>query len=333
VIVNVRRKPSRIVPNALIAKPCDYGRTLPPWRPIVRHYYSGKATELSTELLDRNEARIHSHISQAHGHRTAVDLVPLGRDGPSICRLGIGTGTEGGAVQRALGTEGFNRLIRHAYDRGITFIDTADMYETHTYIRDAVKGLPRENLWIQTKMRWDNPAPPERPLEVLDRFLTELDMDYVDSLLIHCATIEDWDEQLKPMMDAFAEAKARKLIRLHGISCHGLPALRNAIDCNWVEVQLARVNPLGRHIDGADGTWDEPGLVPEAMQAIQAMHQAGRGVIGMKLVGGGHFRSAEDRERSAQYAMKCGFVDSVVVGFASPSEIDETIDRLNRALA
>ncbi len=265
-------------------------------------------------------------------HRTAVDLVPLGNEGPLICRLGLGTGSEGGIVQRNLGADGFNRLVRYAYDRGITFIDTADMYQTHALIRDAVKGLPREDLWIQTKMPWDAPSPPERPLEVLERYLQELGMDYVDSLLIHCATPPDWDEKLRPMMDAFEEAKARGRIRMHGVSCHGLPALKRATHCDWIDVQLARVNPQGRHIDGADGTWDEPGIVPDAMREIRAMHDRGRGVIGMKMVGGGHFGDPEERERALRFAMNCGFVDSVVIGFASPMEIDEAIERMDRAL-
>ena len=272
-------------------------------------------------------------IERAGGTRTATDMVPLGRGGPLICRLGIGTGSDGGSYSGRWDLDGFDRLIRHAYDRGIKFIDTADMYETHALIRDAIRGLPREDLWIQTKMRWDAPAPPERPLEVLDRFLLELGTDYVDSLLIHCATIEDWDVRLRPMMDAFQQAKAQGRIWTHGISCHGLPALRTATRTDWVDVQLARVNPQGRHVDGADGSWDEPGMPAEAMQEIRAMHDGGRGIIGMKMIGGGHFHDAADRERAMRYAMQCGFVDAVVVGFASSAEIDETIDRMNRALA
>ena len=42
--------------------------------------------------------------------------------------LGIGTGTHGGREQRALGPGGFTRLVRHAYERGIRYIDTADIY-------------------------------------------------------------------------------------------------------------------------------------------------------------------------------------------------------------
>lgn len=291
---------------------------------------------MSLEVLERPSVLgvdIAETAVEVLSKRTATDLVPLGKNGPLICRMGFGTGSEGGIVQRAPGREGFNRLVRYAYDQGITFIDTADLYETHDWVRDAVKGLPREQLWIQTKMRWDAPTPPEKPLEVLDRFLTELGMDYIDSLLIHCTTTPTWDDDLKHMMDAFAEAKAKGRIRLHGVSCHGLPALRRATQVNWADLHLARVNPQGRHVDGLAGEWSEPGIVSEAIPEIQKMHAKGRGVIGMKLIGNGDFKSAEDRERSIQYAMNCGFLDAVVIGFATTQEIDEAIERMNRALA
>jgi predicted aldo/keto reductase-like oxidoreductase len=264
--------------------------------------------------------------------RTASDLVPLGKKGYPISRLGMGTGSNGGQVQRDLGQEGFNRLVRHAYDRGVRYIDTADAYGTHEMVREAVKGLPREKLWIQTKMRWEGPDFPEKPLEVVDRFRKELGTDYIDSLLIHCATKDTWPDDLKRMMDAFDEAQSRKWIRMKGVSCHGLPALQRATHADWIEVQLARVNPQGRHVDGKSGAWAEPGIVPAAMKEIQAMHGKGRGIIGMKLIGNGDFKDPSDRDRALRYAMTCGFVDAVVIGFGTTAEIDEAIERMNRAL-
>ncbi|HEX41560.1 MAG TPA: aldo/keto reductase, partial [Phycisphaerales bacterium] len=66
---------------------------------------------------------------------TATDQVKLGKTGLKISRLGLGAGSKGGSIQRALGQDGFNRLIRYAYDRGITYIDTADSYQTHEMVR------------------------------------------------------------------------------------------------------------------------------------------------------------------------------------------------------
>lgn len=267
--------------------------------------------------------------ASAAGKRTALDQVTLGKTGIRLSRLGIGTGSNSGEVQRALGREGFHRLIRHAYDQGITYIDTAESYKTHDWIRDAIKGLPREKLFIQTKMS----GAPEKPLEVLDRFRKELNTDYIDSLLCHYATTHAWDDERRRVMDALEEAKEKKIIRAKGVSCHGLPALTRATRVNWVEVHLVRLNPMGHKVDGATFKWEETGNVPAVVEQIKAMRAQGRGVIGMKLIGNGDFKKPEDRERSIRFVMQSGLVDAVVIGFASPAEIDEAIERINRALA
>lgn len=263
---------------------------------------------------------------------TAADQVALGKTGLKLSRLGIGTGSDSGKVQRDLGREGFTRLIRYAYDQGITYIDTAQSYQTHEFIRDAIKGLPREKLFIQTKM----PDAPPKPLEVLDRFRKELGVEYLDSVLSHYATTNDWDDQRRRVLDALEEAKGKQIIRAKGVSCHGLPALVRATRVDWVDVQLVRLNPQGRHVDGPTFEWN-PGVnettLPDVVKEIKAMRAKGRGIIGMKLIGNGEFTTAEDREQSIRYAMQCGLLDAAVIGFASTAEIDEAITRINRALA
>jgi predicted aldo/keto reductase-like oxidoreductase len=263
---------------------------------------------------------------------TAVDQVLLGKTGLKLSRLGFGTGTKGGSIQRSLGPEGFNGLIRYAYDRGITYIDTAENYGTHTWVREAIKGLPREKLFIQSKM----PGVPEKPLEVLDRYRKELNVDYIDSLLVHCAISKDWDESQKRLLDAFAEAKAKKIIRAHGVSCHSLPALTKAAQLDWVDVNLVRVNPQGAFLDTPVEGWNAKSDVshlPAVLEQMKVMRQKRHGVIGMKIMGEGNFTSPEDREKSIRFTMQGGLVDAVVIGFKSAAEIDEAILRINRALA
>ena len=263
----------------------------------------------------------------------ATDLVTLGRTGVRMPRLGIGTGSNGGDVQRGLGQEAFTRLLRYAVDRGVAYIDTADNYRIHEMVGVAIKGLPRERLFIQTKMPWDRAPFTDKPLEEIDRYRRELGVEYIDSLLLHCALRHTWPGDLRRMMDAFDQAKQKGIIRVKGVSCHGLPALTAATQTDWVDVHLARVNHRGHHMDGADGTWKEPGNQAAAMQEIRAMHGKGRGIIGMKLVGNGDFTSADDRERALQFALTCGCVDAIVLGFKSPAEIDEAIGRMDRILA
>ena len=267
------------------------------------------------------------------GHNlTAVDQVPLGGTGLKLSRLGIGTGTIGGSVQRDLGTEGFNRLIRYAYDQGITYIDTAENYQTHTWIREAIKGIPREKLFIQSKM----PRIPEKPLEVLDRYRKELEVDYIDSLLVHAVRSENWDEELKRLLDALEEAKDRKIILSHGASYHSLPALKKGAQLDWVDVNLVRINPQGENIDTPELDWgakSNASHVPPVLEQIKIMRKNRKGVIGMKIMGEGVFTEPEDREKSIQFNMQSGVADAIVIGFKSTAEIDEAIQRINRALA
>jgi aryl-alcohol dehydrogenase-like predicted oxidoreductase len=262
--------------------------------------------------------------------KTAVDQVMLGKTGIKSSRLGFGTGSNSGNVQRALGQEEFNRLIRYAYDQGITYFDCAESYRTFDWMAGAIKGLPREKLFIQSKV----PGKPDKILQAIDHHRKVFDTDYVDSMLIHCMVKDGWTTEWSQIMDAFDEAKEKKWIRAKGVSCHSLPALRNATATPWTEVHLVRVNPQCSHIDGMEENWDKSGRdLSPVMAEIKTMHAKGRGVIGMKIIGNGDFKKAEDREKSIRFAMAQPELDAVVIGFKSKAEIDEAITRMNSALA
>jgi predicted aldo/keto reductase-like oxidoreductase len=262
--------------------------------------------------------------------RTAVDQVTLGKTGLKVSRLGFGAGTNSGKVQRALGQQAFNSLIRYAYDRGITYFDCAQSYATFEWIAGATKGLPREKLILQSKIG----GRPEDILKTIDRHRQVFNTDYVDSLLIHCMVKDHWTDAWKRIMDGFEEAKARKWIRVQGVSCHSLPALRTAVSSDWPDVHLVRVNPQASHIDGPDEQWNKPGKdITPVVQQLKAMRAKGRGVIGMKLIGNGDFQNPEDREKAARFAMAQPEIDAVVIGFKSVKEVDEAIVRIDRALA
>ena len=228
--------------------------------------------------------------AQAAAKRTAVDQVALGKTGLKLSRLGFGTGSNSGNIQHALGQEDFNKLIHYAYDQGITYFDCAQSYRTFEWIGGAIKGLPREKLFLQSKV----PGKPDQMLAAIDRHRKVFDTDYVDSMLIHCMVKEDWTDEWKRIMDAFDEAKEKKWIRAKGVSCHSLPALRAATASNWTEVHLVastrKAQPHRRH---GRGGWDNPGhdLAP-VLAELKAMRAKGRGVIGMKIIGNGEFTAA-----------------------------------------
>jgi predicted aldo/keto reductase-like oxidoreductase len=263
--------------------------------------------------------------------RTATDQVTLGGTGLKLSRLGFGTGSASGHVQVELGHEKFNSLIHYAYDQGITFFDTSQTYATFTWMAEALKGIPREKYFLQSKI----PGQPEQILDVIDHHRKVFNTDYVDSMLIHCMIKENWTDSWKRIMDGFNEAHDRKWIMSKGTSCHSLPALRAAVETDWTQVHLVRVNPQGKHTDGVEQeVWNlsDHDITP-VLAELKNMKAKGRGVIGMKICGNGEFVKAEDREKSIRFAMARPEIDAVVIGFKNPAEIDEAIRRINSALA
>src|SRR5499427_7793276 len=157
--------------------------------------------------------------AQTRTKRLATDWVTLGKSGVKVTRLAFGTGTHGGRVQRELGQEGFTKLVRHAYDRGIRFFETADSYSgMPEMLSIALKGIPRDSYKLMTKLR---PANAENPTADIDRLRSQLKSDYVDIMLVHCVRTATWSEECKPIRDAFSEAKEKKIILSKGASCHG----------------------------------------------------------------------------------------------------------------
>jgi predicted aldo/keto reductase-like oxidoreductase len=262
--------------------------------------------------------------------RTAADQVALGNTGVRLSRVGMGTGSDNGHIQRNLGKEGFNSLVHYAFDQGITYFDCAAAYATFDWIADSIRGLPREKLFIQSKINHQ----PDDILKEIDLHRKVFDTDYVDSLLVHCMVKKDWPEAWKRIRDGYDQAQDKKWIRVKGVSCHSLPALRDAVASDWPQVHLVRVNPQGAFMDGPEQNYNmvqnETGPVLEQLKIMRAK---GRGVIGMKMVGNGTFVNVADRQKALRLAMSMPEIDAVVIGFKSRAEVDEGLSRVNAALA
>jgi Aldo/keto reductase family len=263
--------------------------------------------------------------------RTAVDWVPLGNSGVKVTRLAFGTGTHGGRIQRELGQEQFTRLVRHAYDRGIRFFETADAYQgMPQMLATALKGIPRDSYRLMTKFRWRDA---ENPRATIDRLRKDLNSEYLDILLLHNVRTPTWPAQLERLRDEFSEVKSKKIISAHGASCHGLLPLRAFPDNKWLDVALMRINHNGVMMDNMEGDGKTPGDVNEVTTHIRKIHGQGTGTLGMKIMGEGRFLTPEDRDASVRYVMKLGAVDAVTIGYKSIAEIDEAIKRINSHLA
>jgi aryl-alcohol dehydrogenase-like predicted oxidoreductase len=257
------------------------------------------------------------------------ELVPLGKTGLKFSRVCMGTGSNGGdrqSNQTRKGRAAFQKLLRDAYERGVRTFDLADLYGSHTYLPPALEGIPRERYNLISKIWWKSGWLPEdeRPAAdvVVARFLRELKTDYIDLLLLHCVMDADWPEQLRPQMEILSRLKAQGKIRALGVSCHSLEALATAVKEPWVESVHARINPYGMSMDGPPET-----VVP----LLKKLHAAGKGVVGMKLIGEGRLRNDDARrDESVKFALNLGCIDVLDVGFEKIEEVDDFAARVRK---
>lgn len=250
---------------------------------------------------------------------SGTDRIPLGNTGIRTTVLGIGTGTNGGRQQRELGMDGFARLLRYAYESGVRYIDTADAYMTHIYIRNAMQGLPREEFFILTKTRAKHPEVARADIE---RFRRELNTPYLDCVLMHCMTTGSFPTDMRPVLDVLLEEKAKGRIRAVGVSCHGWDPLVASVDCPDLDVHLVRINPYRFHMEGT------PEQVGEQMKKMFAK---GRGILGMKIYGETGLKSREERLESLKLVLGLGCVHAFTIGFTRPEQIDETLELIAEA--
>jgi aryl-alcohol dehydrogenase-like predicted oxidoreductase len=242
----------------------------------------------------------------------------------------MGTGFNGWNRSSAITRAGnADSMIRYAFDKGIRFFDCADTYGTHPYVMKAFKDIPREKYTLSSKiwMTSGGIPEPERPDAniVVDRFRKELNTDYMDIVQFHCMMNGNWTDEQKKQMDILENLKVKGIIRAHGVSVHSIPALETAAASLWVDVIHVRINPFGVSMDSNDPA--------QIIPVIKKMHDAGKGIIGMKLIGNGSFSNDSDKiDQSIRYVLGLGTVDVVIIGFEKPGQIDNFVVRLENAL-
>jgi aryl-alcohol dehydrogenase-like predicted oxidoreductase len=257
--------------------------------------------------------------------KTATELVTLGKTGIQVSLIGMGTGSIGSGQasnQTRLGVKGFTRVVRHALDQGVRFFDVADQYGSHVYLREALKGVPREQYVIQTKTHATNVPDAKSHLE---RYRLELGVDYIDIVLLHCMQKTAWPGENQGSMEYLMKAKEEKIIRAHGTSCHGMDPLRTAAKNPFVEIDLARINPEGLIMD--DRKPDEVSSV------LEEMHNAGKGIVGMKILGEGRINTPERKDASLRYVLGLGTVNAFIIGFQATEQVDDIVKRTGDAIA
>jgi predicted aldo/keto reductase-like oxidoreductase len=253
--------------------------------------------------------------------KSATDRVQLGPMKVELSRLAMGTGTNGAGGSsnqtKKLGVGGVADLFQSGFDQGVTFWDSADQYGSHPHLKEALKRVKREKVAILSKTHANTYQEAKADI---DRFRREIGTDYLDILLLHCMMDGNWDQRKKGAMEYIAEAREKGLVRTHGVSCHTLEALKTAAKTPWVQVDLARINPAGVAMDADPQT---------VISVLRQMKAAGKGVIGMKILGAGRLRNKVDE--SLQFALSLDCVDCFTIGSESRTELADLVKKIPTA--
>ena len=236
----------------------------------------------------------------------------FGRNGPLVTRVGLG----GEGVLRSRGRErDAAAVIQAALDLGLTYFDSAPAYAgCQKYLGTAWRAEPESRARIfQAGKSAQRRAAGAR--EDWENTLSVMGIDYLDLWQIHdLRTDEDFEEIAGPggALEAFIEARDQGLVRGVGVTGHHDPDLLTRAVVEWpVDAVLLPINPVEAVLGGfLDRT-------------IPAARQKGVAIIGMKVLGGGHYVQpavgvmAENLIRFALAKQ----ADVTIVGCSNPDEV------------
>ena len=163
----------------------------------------------------------------------------LGRTGLAVSEICLGTMTFGGdgfwKVIGALEQEASTKLVKTAFDKGVTFIDTANVYSnglSEQALGQAITDLPRDELVIATKLfgrmgaygsgertpaeqrRFDNTnlwgLARKHVFDAVDASLVRLQLDYIDLYQVHAFdNVTPLEETLEALDEVVKSGRAR----------------------------------------------------------------------------------------------------------------------------
>lgn len=239
-----------------------------------------------------------------------MELRPLGRTGIKVSRLCFGALTVGPLQCRLPLREGAF-VIREALEGGVNFIDTAQMYGTYPYIREALKGFVQEVV-ISSKSYAYGRQEMQRAVEEARR---EIDRDVIDIFMLHEQESELTIRGHQAALDFLLECRSRGVIRAVGLSTHAVRGVIAAASTPGIDVVHPLINLSGIGIVG--------GTREDMERAINTAKKAGLGVYGMKPLGGGNLLN--QAWEALQYAFGLADLDAVAVGMKSAAEVKANI--------
>ena len=144
----------------------------------------------------------------------------LGRTGLTVSRMGVGAGGPS-QIGRKTGLSETEpaALLRHAFDQGVNFVDTAEGYGTEPIVRQALQGRDRSSIIVSTKKSTRRQEVNAQTLQAsLDQSLQNLGTDYIDLYNLHGVVPQDYPRLVTDIYPILQKAQDQGKIRFVGLS-------------------------------------------------------------------------------------------------------------------
>lgn len=237
---------------------------------------------------------------------TVMDYVKLGKTGIEVSRLCFG-GLVIGPLQSNLSVDEGSDVIAKAFEMGVNFIDTAELYGTYAHIREAVRKSGKDVV-IATKSYAYSAQGAE---ESLEKARKELDRDVIDIFLMHEQESRLTLRGHREAFEYYISQKEKGRIRAVGVSTHNVEVVEACATMPGIDVIHPLVNKAGLGI--GDGTVDD------MLAAVKKCYDNGIGIYSMKPLGGGNLLNSF--EECLKFVMDIPYIHSIAMGMQSIEEV------------
>lgn len=204
------------------------------------------------------------------------------------------------------------KLLNYAYERGINFFDTAELYDNYDILKELIKDKDRETLNIATKSYAYDCDTAEHSI---NKALKEMNTDYIDIFMLHEQDNGNNFVGHYKAVERFLKYKQDGIIKHLGISTHRVQAVSDSVEFNEIEVVFPIFNMTGIGIQ--DGTKED------MAEAIKKAKENNKFIFSMKPYGGGHLIT--DTRKAFDYVKNIREIDAIAVGMRNEEEIDANI--------
>ncbi len=241
-----------------------------------------------------------------------MQYIELGKTGITVSRMCFGALIIG-PLQTNLKPEEGARVIRAALERGVSFIDTAELYGTYDHIKEALKGLNKRPVVATKSYAWNA----KDAAHSVEKARRGLDADVLDIFLMHEQESRLTLRGHREALEFYLNEREKGRIKAVGVSTHNVEVVSAICEMPEIDVVHPLVNKSGIGI--GDGTIDD------MLEAVSKAWECGKGVYSMKPLGGGNL--LHSYEECMDFVLNLPFIHSVAIGMQNIDEVEMNVLR------